>query len=889
MPPLRPPPPDPAAWAAVRALFDQVSGLPRSDQAAALAASGATAAVQAELRSLLAQADTAAAAGPLDQPASLSPGPLSPAAAGPTATLAPGQRLGPWRIDSPLGHGGMGEVWAAHRADGAYDNRVAVKVLRQGLDSRRVLARFAQEQQLLARLDHPHIARLLDAGRTPDGQPYFVMEAVAGEPIDRASAGRSLAQQLALFLQLADAVAHAHRQLLVHRDLKPSNVLVTADGQVKLLDFGIAKAIDPLDGHDGQTTVAGERPFTPHYASPEQVRGEPVGTATDIYSLGVLLYLMLTGVRPYGRDATSAADAARSVLHDQPSRPSALAPGLASHPAWLAQRKRLAGDLDNIVLKALDKQVAGRYPTVDAFAADIQAYLGGFPVSARPLGWARRSSKFVARHRMPVALAALGGLALLGGLASALYQKHEADIARQVAERRFAQVRQLTGSMVFRYHDQIAQLPGALATREALLADAVRYLDGLLAEGSPDPALAREVAETYQRIAVLQGEQFSPSLERLADARRNLDKALALLPRYLAAPGVAPDALLQGADMWLARASQAGRAARLAEHGQALQSARGLVERALLGRPDDAQALSRLATLEGHIGMALGGSASSANLGRVDQALGHLQAAVGRFEQLYQRQPGNAEWAHQLAWGCQNLGHALLLAGRAADALPWAQRSVALRDEALRLQPGNAQFQYQPATARMLLAGVQSALGAHAAGLALQDQVNAIVQRTIAADPANKAARRDLGFLALARGRALVAAGRTADARPLLQGLGDGQVADTADFYLARLRSEALVWLARAERANNPAAALAHARAAQPAMLGDDDNAARRWALAQALGEEALALQALGQVPAAADAARRAWAVWRASVPAGAQPPGLFAPYIAPLRGLADT
>ena len=885
---MRPPPPDPAAWAAVRALFDQASELPAAARPAALAASGQARAVQDEVRSLLAQADAAAADGLLDQPAGLSPGRLVPEAAEPAATLASGQRLGPWLIADRLGQGGMGEVWAAQRADGAYASRVAIKVLRQGLDSRRVLARFALEQQLLARLDHPHIARLLDAGRTADGQPYFVMEAVTGEPIARACAGRSLAQRLALFLQLADAVAHAHRQLLVHRDLKPSNVLVTADGQVKLLDFGIAKALDPLDGHDGQTTVAGERPFTPHFASPEQVRGEPVGTGTDIYSLGVLLYLMLTGVRPYGRNATSAQDAARSVLQDSPSRPSALAPGPAGDAGWLADRKRLAGDLDNILLKALDKQVAGRYPTVDAFAADIQAYLGGLPVSARPLGWAQRSIKFVARRRLPVALAALGGIALLGGLATALWQKHEADLARQVAERRFAQVRQLAGSMVFRYHDQIAQLPGALATREALLADAVRWLDGLLAEGSPDPALAREVAETYQRIAVLQGEQFSPSLERLADARRNLDKALALQPRYLAGSQVAAEALLQGADMWLARASQAGRAARLAEHGLALQSARGLVERALLGRPDDVQALSRLATLEGHLGMALGGSASSANLGRVDEALGHLQAAVGRFEQLYQRQPGNAEWAHQLAWGCQNLSHALLLAGRAADALPWAQRTVALRDEALRLQTGNAQFQYQPATARMLLATEQSALGAHAAGLALQDEVDAIVRRTIAADPANKAALRDLGFLALARGRALVAAGLAADALPLLQALVDGQPANGADFYLARLVSEARVWLARAKRVSDPAAALAHARAAQPAMRGDDDNAARRWALAQALGEEALALQALGQTPAAAEVARRAWAVWRASVPVGAQPPGLFAPWIAPLRGLAD-
>jgi serine/threonine protein kinase len=267
---------------------------------------------------------------------------------------------------------------------------------------------FALEQRALARLNHPHIAHLLDAGRTADGLPYIVMEAVAGRPIDLACAGLPVAQRLALFLQLADAVAHAHRALLVHRDLKPSNVLVTGEGQVKLLDFGIAKALDPLEGSDGHTTVAGERPYTPHYASPEQVRGEPVGTATDIYSLGVLLYLMLTGQRPYGRGATSAAEAARCVLEEQPVRPSALTaesdqPGLAADPQWLATRRTLEGDLDNVLLKALDKRPEGRYASVDAFAADLRAYLAGYPVSARPAGWAYRARKFVGRHRLGVA------------------------------------------------------------------------------------------------------------------------------------------------------------------------------------------------------------------------------------------------------------------------------------------------------------------------------------------------------------------------------------------------------------------------------------------------------------------------------------------------------
>ncbi len=295
-----------------------------------------------------------------------------------------GQRLGAWLIDDLLGRGGMGDVWQAHRADGAYVGGAAIKVLIRGLDSQRVLARFALEQQALARLNHPHIAHLLDAGRTNDALPYFVMELVHGVSIDEACVGLPIEQRLTLFLQLADAVAHAHRQLLVHRDLKPSNVLVTPAGQVKLLDFGIAKAMDPLERAGGDppehapepapdqapdprarsshATLAGERAYTPHFASPEQVRGEPVGPGTDIYSLGVLLYIMLTGVRPYGREATSVREAALSVLHDEPTRPSALSPGLINDASWLSTRRRLVGDLDHILLKALDKRVEHRFP-----------------------------------------------------------------------------------------------------------------------------------------------------------------------------------------------------------------------------------------------------------------------------------------------------------------------------------------------------------------------------------------------------------------------------------------------------------------------------------------------------------------------------------------------
>ena len=298
------------------------------------------------------------------------------------ATAHTGQRIGDWKIVRPLGSGGMGEVFEARRADGSFEGRAAIKLLKRGMDSAAVLQRLAQERQALARLNHPHIARLFDAGATDEGPPYFVMECVDGVPIDEAAQGRPLEVRIALFLQLTDAVAYAHRSLLVHRDLKPGNGLVTPEAQVKLLDFGIAKALDPLDGTDADTTVGTARPFTPNYASPERVRGEPVTTATDFYSLGVLLYQLLTDVRPTGRLATTPAEAARSVLEDVPARPSSLPADLVADPHWLATRKRLEGDLDNVLMKALEKPVERRYASVDALAADVRATLTGHPVSA---------------------------------------------------------------------------------------------------------------------------------------------------------------------------------------------------------------------------------------------------------------------------------------------------------------------------------------------------------------------------------------------------------------------------------------------------------------------------------------------------------------------------
>ncbi len=347
-----------------------------------------------------------------------------------------GRRVGAWELQSPLGEGGMGKVYLATRADGQFEMRAAVKLIRRGLATDAILSRFRHERQTLARLEHPHIARLLDGGETDDGLPYLAMEVVDGQPLDTACDEQRLDvdARLSLFLDVCSAVDYAHRNLVVHRDLKPSNILVDERGVPRLLDFGIAKVLDPE--FDPALTAPESTPLTPRYASPEQLRGEAVTTATDVYALGVILYELLAGRHPQSADTRSADELRAAVCERDPPRPSTIVgqPGKTSDrdgvvrtldPAALSGlrseaprtlRRKLAGDLDNIVLKALSREPERRYPSVAELAEDISRFLDGMPVRARPDEWSYRAARFVSRHRVGVG----AGLAVAGALLMAL-------------------------------------------------------------------------------------------------------------------------------------------------------------------------------------------------------------------------------------------------------------------------------------------------------------------------------------------------------------------------------------------------------------------------------------------------------------------------------------
>src|ERR1041385_1869007 len=340
-----------------------------------------------------------------------------------------GRRIGPYQIIRLIGSGGMGAVYLAARVDGAFQKEVAVKVIRRGLDTGRIIRRFSSECQMLASLDHPNITRVLDAGTTDDGLPYFVMEKMEGQPIDRfcQAAGLDLNGRLRLFRTVCEAVQCAHRNLIVHCDIKPGNVLVTAEGVPKLLDFGIARLLrPPAEDATRDAATAALYLMTPEYASPEQVRGATVTTVSDVYSLGILLYQLLTGELPNRLLRRTPAEIERSICEQEPARPSLVAPR--------AIGRCLRGDLDNIVLMAIRKDPRQRYGSVEQVSEDIRRYLEGLPVIARPETRGYRAAKFVRRHKASVAAAMLIFFLLAGGITATLWQaavaRHERDAAR---------------------------------------------------------------------------------------------------------------------------------------------------------------------------------------------------------------------------------------------------------------------------------------------------------------------------------------------------------------------------------------------------------------------------------------------------------------------------
>jgi serine/threonine protein kinase len=462
---------------------------------------------------------------------------LNTVAAPGTSLRAPApapQAIGPYRILRELGRGGMGVVYLGERADGQYRKQVAIKLITSGHNDARMERRFRRERQILAQLEHNGIARLLDGGTTDEGHPYFVMEYVEGLPLaDYCDRGRlAIAARLRLFLEVCDAVAYAHQQLIVHRDLKPGNILVTKEGTPKLLDFGLGRVLDAEAGEE-ESTLTGFPLMTPAYASPEQVRAEPYTVSSDVYSLGVILYELLSGRRPYKVPTGSYLELARVISEQEPvplSQAGAQASAGEAEKRGLAPgqlRRQLAGDPERIAAKALEKDPRMRYRDVRELAGDLRRYLEGRPVLARPATLRYRAAKLVRRHKVAAPAVALAALLIAGFAATTWWE------ARR-AERRFQEVRSLAHSVLFELHDAIEKLPGSTAPRELLVRRALEYLQSLSREAGSNADLQREVALGFERVGVVQGFLGESNLGKVGPALESFRKSREILERLRA-------------------------------------------------------------------------------------------------------------------------------------------------------------------------------------------------------------------------------------------------------------------------------------------------------------------------------------------------------------------
>ena len=629
----------------------------------------------------------------------------------PSAPVDVGATVGAYRLVEPIGHGGMGTVFLAERIDGAFAHRVAVKVMRATLADRDAVRRFQAERQILASLSHPSIVTLIDGGTTPGGQPYLVMEHVEGQPIVQWLRERdaSLEARLRLFRQVCSAVHLAHQHGIVHRDLKPANILVTRDGVPKVLDFGVAKLLE-RPGTEATVTSLLPGPLTPNYASPEQLRGLGVTTASDVYSLGVLLFELLAGSRPYETTGRPVDEVLKQVLDAPALRPSAVA---ARHeadpqaPRLPYAARRLRGDLDAIVLKAMHVDPAQRYSSAEELSDDVARWLGGKPVLAREPSLAYVARKFAARHRTAAVAIVVAVVGIVAALGVALWQRQVALRERAAAERRFDEVRGLTTALIFKLHDAAAPLNGSTEARKLIVSEALGYLDRLAAS-SPREDVRLDLALGYKQIGRVQGDPQTPNLGEREPALQSFSRALELLAGLRGSPALGTKALFETSQTNRLKAQVLNVMGRtdeaLAASREALATAQAALERA----PDDDEAQRLVAS--GHFSMAL------AEQSRPEK-LRHWRTADQAFEALLARKPDDADRMRNVALVNKYLGGHLQLDGEHAEAERRYQRALELDERRAAAAPASRTVQFDLAIDLANLGSVLAKKGQYAEAL----------------------------------------------------------------------------------------------------------------------------------------------------------------------------
>jgi serine/threonine protein kinase/tetratricopeptide (TPR) repeat protein len=694
--------------------------------------------------------------------------------------LRPGDALDGYRIISLIGEGGMGEVYLAE--DTKLERNVAIKLLKLGLGTASIIRHFHQEERILAGLTHPNIAQLYGGDVTKNGLPYFVMEYVDGARLDDYCRDKqlSIAERLELFRKICAAVSYAHQHLVIHRDIKPANIRVTADAEPKLLDFGIAKLVDPNTAAITEQTMTLAAVMTPDYASPEQVRGENITTASDVYSLGVVLYELLTEQKPYKIDSRTPTNVARAIAEQQPTRPSiAVAKQSRTNGEVKILPKSLRGDLDNIVLMAMRKEPERRYASVGQFADDIRRHLEGRPVIARKDTVGYRTSKFVGRNKIAVAGAALVILTLIGGLIATGWEAH-------LANRRFNDVRHLAHSLMFEIHDSVKDLQGSTPTRRLIVSRALEYLDSLAREAGRNASLQRELATAYEKVGDIQGNPYYANLGDTDGALVSYRKATSIRER------------LRNVGSTIESEMELGRSYRglgdifeqKGDIGQSVGNYRrslSIFEQLAAKHPAEFSVQDELARAYETVGDGLSRSAHSEGerlecckkalsirqnlltqqptnpkmrrsvalsylkIGSASDAkephhIDNMRRGVEMMEALSVEEPNNERARREVGFAYYQIGGAQIAVGDYVQALQSRRKAFTIRQEIAEEDPKNVQARFDLAVAHGDLAEALSATGEAADALGHARQSLSILQGMSAADPSNVVYQRNLGL-----------------------------------------------------------------------------------------------------------------------------------------------